>query len=100
MTRTAATKKTKTSAKKAPTSKAAALLNSKRKLKATFDQQLLELSNSVLQSLELLDFFMKRHLLNAEPYLFREILRVVHKTLPKGPQKTKVRGVLGKKYNL
>ena len=96
MTRTAA-KATKKGSKSISSKSKAALEKSKKKLTLGFRGKLLDLSSSVLQSLEILDAYMKRHLLDAEPYMFREILRMVHKTLPIGPQKTKIRGVLGKK---
>ena len=47
-----------------------------------------------MQSWELLDSYVKKHLLDAEPVLLRDILRLIHKNMPKSPQKTKIRGIL------
>ena len=67
------------------------------KLEEAFASQELVLSGSEAQVLEILDQYLKKHLLEGEPYVLREILRLVHRTLPKGPQKSRVRGILCKK---
>ena len=95
MTR-ATTKKANKPTKSASSKSKAKLEKAKQKLLIGFRGKLLDMSSSVLQSLEILDAYMKRHIMDAEPALFREILRMVHKVLPSGPQKTKIRGVLGK----
>ena len=65
-------------------------------LQQLFERERLDLSGSVVQSLEILDGYLKRHLLDSEPVMLREILRLLHRMMPKGPQKSKIRGILGK----
>ena len=44
--------------------------------------------------LEILDEYVKRHLIDGEPMILRELIRMVHSSLPPGPQKSKARGIL------
>ena len=85
-------------AKKAPASKQAPgeLNKTRAQLNKLFREKGLPHASEVLQALEMLDQYVKKHLLDGEPVLLREILRMVHKMLPKGPQKSKVRGILCK----
>merc|ERR1712142_86935 len=47
------------------------------------------------QVLELLEEYCKRHFASMEPWVLRELLRMAHKSLPVGPPKSKIRGILG-----
>lgn len=91
---TTAKKTTKARSSKMPGVNAAE--RTRVELQQLFERERLDLSGSVVQSLEILDSYLKRHLLDAEPVILREILRLLHRMMPKGPQKSKVRGILGK----
>ena len=82
--------------KRAPLSTHAKTLKAREKLAREFGRNRLTLHGIPLQALQLLDYYAKYHILDAEPVLFREILRTVHRMLPKSPQKSKLRGILGK----
>ena len=47
------------------------------------------------QVLAILEDYCKRHFSSMEPWVLRELLRVAHKSLPKGAPKSKIRGILG-----
>ena len=47
------------------------------------------------QVLAVLEDYCKRHFSSMEPWVLRELLRVAHKSLPKGAPKSKIRGILG-----
>ena len=94
----------KSTAPKAPRTKRATkrtprLTSSRGALDRAFTGNDLPLCGSVTQALDILDGYMKKHLLDAEPIVLREVLRLVHKMLPAGPQKSKIRGTLGKRKN-
>ena len=96
MTRASTSGKTsKRSAQKKGENKVMKLKNSQKKLKEIFERSNLNLSNSLMRVFEVLDDYTKKHLLDSEPVIFRELLRLVHRFLPKSEQKSKIRGVLG-----
>ena len=43
---------------------------------------------------EILENYVKYHVVSAEPFVLRELLRSTHKALPAGPPKSKIRGLL------
>ena len=45
--------------------------------------------------LAMIEDYCKRHFSSMEPWVLRELLRVAHKSLPKGAPKSKIRGILG-----
>ena len=91
----AVTKAKKNRTKRAPVSSHAKTLKAREKLAREFGRKRLTIHGIPLQALQLLDYYAKHHILDAEPVLLREILRTVHRMLPKSPQKSKLRGILG-----
>ena len=91
-------KQTRPRAKRPPVDKQnpGELNKTRAQLNKLFREKGLPHANEVLQALEILDQYVKKHLLDGEPVFLREILRLVHKMLPKGPQKSKIRGILCK----
>ena len=48
-----------------------------------------------LQTIQILEFYLKHHVCDGEPVLLREVLRLTHRMLPKSQAKSKIRGILG-----
>ena len=52
-----------------------------------------------LQTIQLLEHYVKYHIEDGEPVLLREVLRLTHRMMPKSMAKSKIRGILGKKQS-
>ena len=68
---------------------------SRTKLIRLFKRNNLKLVGLSLQSIQVLETYIKMHIVDGEPLLLREICRMVLRLLPKSPQKTRLRGILG-----
>ena len=88
--------------KKAKTTKVAKAKRTKRvrlsdseKLLAALQADMFVLNSGTEQMLELLEEYTKRHLVDSEPYVLRELLRALLRVMPNGTAKSKIRGILG-----
>lgn len=68
----------------------------KTKLVRLFETKKLQMIGLPLQGVEILENYIKHHIIDGEPIILRELCRLVHRMLPPSPQKSKMRGILGK----
>ena len=76
------------------TKKKASKLSESTKLARACNHSGYKCTDKGTHMLEILENYCKYHVLSAEPEVLRELLRATHKMLPKGPPKTKIRGIL------
>ena len=90
-------------AAKRATKKATKVAKPRKRVRKTDSEKLFEglqaemfvLNNGMEQMLEVLEEYTKRHLVDTEPYVLRELLRALLRVMPDGMAKSKVRGILG-----